>query len=89
MTSLVYQFSEKGILIKSTGPRQYSFTFDGDEEQFVLALRAVMDAYGYEQQADWFPGSPDDREMYYIEKMDEDEEIYIAFDWVNKEFHLT
>jgi hypothetical protein len=91
MTSLVYQFSDYGILIKSIGACKYEFAFNGTEEQFVQALEKVMAGYGYvKQNEDWFPGNPSgDGDMYYLEHCDEEGEIYIAFDWVNKEFHLT
>jgi len=91
MTSLVYQFSEHGILIKSIGHRQYSFTFNGTEEQFVQALEQVMVEYGYVKQfTDWFMDVPfaDDEVAYYIEKND-DEEVYMAFNWNTKEVAIS
>ena len=90
MTQLIYQFSEQNILIKSTGRHQYTFEFNGTEEQFVVALQQVMSNYGYiKQHDDWFPGKPggdNENEMYYIELADD--EMYMAFDWHNKEFYL-
>lgn len=91
MTSTIYQFSEKNILIKSTGVHQYSFTFDGTEEEFVAALTEVMEDYGYvKQSADWFPGDPleGNDNAYYIEKI-HDEEVYIAFNWNTKEVVIS
>lgn len=91
MTSTIYQFSEKNILIKSTGPHQYSFEYNGTEEEFVNALKEVMDVYGYVKQSkDWFPGDPleGDEDAYYIEKI-HDEEVYMAFNWNTKEVVIS
>ena len=90
MTTILYQFSEKNILIKSVGPRQYAFSFNGSENEFVIALKEVMDMYGYtKQDENWFPGDPieEGNDAYYIEKSDED--IYLAFDWETKELIIT
>ena len=90
MTTIVYQFAEKNILIKSVGPHQYSFKFNGNEDEFVVALTEVMDAYGYVKQfTDWCMDEPfDDSYDYYIEKAN-DEEVYIAFNWKTKEVAIS
>lgn len=90
MTTIITQFAENNIQIISTGPHQYSFEFNGDENEFVDALKNVMETYGYtEQDADWFPGDPNDEgdDAYYIENADED--LYIAFNWDKKEVVIS
>jgi hypothetical protein len=90
MTTIVYQFAEKNILIKSVGPHQYSFSFNGSEDEFVKALLEVMDIYNYKKQDEnWFPGDPieENNDAYYIEN--DDEEVYMAFNWTTKEVVIS
>ncbi len=91
MTTIIYQFTEKNILIKSIGAHQYTFSFNGTEDEFVTALLEVMDKYDYtKQDEEWFPGDPcnEGNKIYYIQKVDS-EDLYIGFNWGTKEVFIT
>jgi hypothetical protein len=90
-TTVVYQFASKNILIKPVGPHQHTFSFDGDEDQFIVALTQVMDDYGYRKQdVRWFPGDPcgGSDNAYYIEGIWEDP-TYISLNWNTKEVCIS